>query len=68
MKWRIKKPSNDRCIISECGDYTISRYTCDGKDIYLTHYRGEQIGDGKSSGNEARRVAAKHKAEQEAVA
>lgn len=61
MKWRVKKTGNDRCIVSECGDYTISRYTCGGNDIYLTHFRGEQVGDGTNSGNEARRVAVKHK-------
>lgn len=66
MKWKLKNNSNDRCIVSDCGRYRISRYTLGGADLYRV-FRGDQpIGDGKT-GNEARKIALRHSESREDV-
>lgn len=65
MKWKLKHANNERCIISDCGRYQISRLTFGGIDHYEVYYQGERIGDGRS-GNEARKVAGDHKRRVEA--
>jgi hypothetical protein len=60
MKWKLKHANNQRCIISDCGEYQISRLTLSGIDYYEVYSRGERIGDARS-GNEARKVAERHK-------
>lgn len=59
MKWRIKDKENDRAIISDCGRYQISRFTCSGVDLYLVYHGGHEIGEARD-GNKARRVAERH--------
>ncbi|WP_252108972.1 MULTISPECIES: hypothetical protein [unclassified Halomonas] len=60
MKWKLKDKTNDRCIVSDCGAYRISRYTCGGVDLFLIYHGNDEIGSA-DSGNEARRVAERHK-------
>ncbi|RUR48817.1 hypothetical protein [Vreelandella populi] len=61
MKWKLKDKANDRAIISDCGRYQISRFTCGGNDLYLIYQGGTEIGSA-DNGNQARQVAEKHKA------
>ena len=61
MKWRIKDKANDRCIVSDCGQYQISKFTCGGVDLFLIYHGGHEIGEARD-GNKARRIAEQHKA------
>ncbi len=60
MKWKLKDKLNDRCIVSDCGNYQISRFTLGGVDLFLVYHGSAEIGTAEN-GNEARRVAEKHK-------
>ena len=60
MKWKLKDKANDRCIVSDCGGYRISRFTCGGVDLFLVYHGSQEIGSAEN-GNEARRIAVKHK-------
>lgn len=60
MKWRLKDKANDRCIVSDCGQYQISKFTCGGVDLFLIYHGGHEIGEARD-GNKARRIAEKHK-------
>lgn len=62
MKWKLKEKCNDRCIVSDCGQYRISKFTLSGTDLYLIYHGGTEIGSAEN-GNEARRIAEKHKAQ-----
>lgn len=59
MKWKLKHTSNDRCIVSNCGEYQISRFTFSGNDLFMIYHEGNEIGEARN-GNEARRKAEKH--------
>ncbi|MCP1316384.1 hypothetical protein [Halomonas sp. 707B3] len=59
MKWRLKDKANDRAIVSDCGNYQISRFTLGGADLFTVYCSGKEIGDAQN-GNEARRIAEKH--------
>lgn len=59
MKWKQKTVNNDRCIVSDCGNYRISRFTCGGVDLLLVYYGSQEIGEAPD-GNKARRIAEKH--------
>jgi len=59
VRWKIKDPKNERCIISNCGAYRISKFTCGGVDLFLVYYGNQEIGDA-GNGNQARRIADKH--------
>lgn len=61
MKWRLKDKANDRCIVSDCGQYRISRFTCGGVDLFLIYHGTDEIGTAEN-GNQARRIAEQHKA------
>jgi hypothetical protein len=61
MKWKIKARGNDRCIVSDCGQYQISRFTLGGQDMFLIYHQSSEIGDAKD-GNAARKVAMRHQA------
>jgi hypothetical protein len=60
MKWKLKDRANGNCIISDCGQYRISKYTLQGMDLYMVYHGSKEIGTA-SSGNAARRIAADHK-------
>jgi hypothetical protein len=60
MKWKQKTVNNDRCIVSDCGHYQISRFTLGGADLFTVYFSGKEIGDAQN-GNGARRIAEKHK-------
>ena len=64
MKWKLKSKGNDRCIVSDCGQYQISRFTCGGLDFYQVYHGSVQIGDAPD-GNKARKVAMQHKTHNE---
>ena len=66
MKWKIKVKTNDRCIVSDCGQYQISRFTLGAMDLYYVYHQGSEIGTAES-GNAARKIADRH-AKQEAHA
>lgn len=59
MKWKLKDRANDRCIISDCGQYRISKYTMQGVDLYIVYHGSKEIGTA-GSGNAARRIAERH--------
>ena len=59
MKWKLKEKQNERCIISDCGAYRISKFTCGGVDLFLVYYGSQEIGEAPD-GNKARRIADKH--------
>ena len=59
MKWKLKDRANDRCIISDCGQYRISKYTMQGVDLYMVYHGSKEIGTA-SDGNQARRIATDH--------
>lgn len=59
MKWKLKDKANDRCIVSDCGGYRISKFTCGGVDLFLIYQGSQEIGSAEN-GNEARRIAVKH--------
>lgn len=60
MKRKLKDKANDRCIVSDCGGYRISKFTCGGVDLFLVYHGSQEIGDAEN-GNEARRIAERHK-------
>ncbi|RUR26827.1 hypothetical protein ELY33_17110 [Vreelandella andesensis] len=60
MKWKLKDRANDRCIVSDCGEYRISKYTLSGVDLLLVYHASNEIGSAEN-GNEARKIAVKHK-------
>lgn len=60
MKWKLKDKANDRAIVSDCGAYRISRFTCGGVDLFLVYHGSQEIGSAEN-GNQARRIAEKHK-------
>lgn len=59
MNWKLKDKANDRCIVSDCGGYRISKFTCGGVDLFLVYHGSQEIGDAEN-GNEARRIAERH--------
>ena len=59
MKWKLKDRANDRCIISDCGQYRISKYTMQGVDLYMVYHGSKEIGTA-GSGNAARKIATDH--------
>ena len=59
MKWRLKDKANDRCIVSDCGQYQISKFTCGGVDLFLIYHGSDEIGEARD-GNKARRIAENH--------
>lgn len=61
MKWRLKDKANDRAIVSDCGNYQISRFTLGGADLFMVFHQGSEIGEARD-GNKARRIAEQHKA------
>lgn len=65
MKWRLKDKANDRCIVSDCGRYRISKFTCGGVDLFLIYHGSSEIGTAEN-GNQARRIAEQHKAKRAA--
>ena len=60
VKWKLKDKANDRCIVSDCGQYRISKFTCGGVDLFLIYHSGNEIGNAEN-GNQARRIAERHK-------
>lgn len=60
MKWKLKDRANDRCIVSDCGQYRISKFTLSGVDLFVVYQGSEEIGSAEN-GNKARRIAEKHK-------
>lgn len=61
MKWKLKDRANDRCIVSDCGQYRIRKFTLSGVDLFVVYQGSEEIGSAEN-GNQARRIAEKHKA------
>lgn len=59
MKWKVKDKGNDRCIISDCGQYRISRFICGERDLFLVYHGSTEIGDAPD-GNKARKIAQQH--------
>ncbi|MCC4288496.1 hypothetical protein [Vreelandella aquamarina] len=59
MKWKLKDKANDRAIISDCGQYQITKFTCGGVDLFIVYHQGSEIGDAQN-GNQARRIAENH--------
>lgn len=59
MKWHKKTANNDRCIVSDCGQYQITKFTCGGIDLFVVYHQGSEIGDAVN-GNQARRIAENH--------
>ncbi|RUR52718.1 hypothetical protein [Vreelandella populi] len=65
MKWDYQRSDktnaiNDRCLISECKAYKIAKFTLGGKSLFVTYHQGTEIGSAQN-GNQARRIAEKHK-------
>jgi len=60
VKWKLKGRANDRAIVSDCGQYMISKFTCGGVDLFLIYHSGNEIGNAEN-GNQARRIADGHK-------
>ncbi|WP_404463064.1 hypothetical protein LG331_09810 [Vreelandella aquamarina] len=52
---------NERCLISDCKQYKISKFTLSGESLFLIYHCGKEIGDA-TNGKEARRIAEQHKA------
>lgn len=60
MKWKLKDKLNDRCIVSDCGGYRITKFTLSGVDLFMVYHGSQEIGSAEN-GNQARRIAVKHK-------
>lgn len=60
MKWKLKDEANDRAIVSDCGQYRITKFTLSGIDLFMVYHGSKEIGSAEN-GNEARRIAVKHK-------
>ncbi|RUR38526.1 hypothetical protein [Vreelandella populi] len=65
MKWAVKRDPVTKkvirdVIISDCGRYQITKFTCGGVDLFLIYQGGNEIGSAEN-GNQARRIAERHK-------
>lgn len=67
MKWRVKNANNQRCIVSDCGDYVVIRTMRRDQPAYSLECRGHWMIT-TDSADKAKQRAEEHKSAKEKAA